>query len=311
MTDTALAKADPTTDLEPVALAKALIARWVVEGDADALHELRHRASAFELFNQRSGAKDLANEAGEIKVRAERGLAQIDIKAAPHGGNKASSTGAELAPLADFGHTTRAELRRLGGLSTKEFERRLKAAKADELAGVSTTRVLLDEAPGGTKASVHVEWYTPAQYLDAARQVLGGIDLDPASSRMANETVKAAQFYDVGDDGLLQNWHGRVWLNPPYGKGSGLFTSKLVDEYTEQRVTAAVLLLNAYGFDSTWFQPLWDHPICFTNHRIQFYSPQRETGGPANANIFVYLGPDRAAFLETFAQFGAVVERVA
>lgn len=164
---------------------------------------------------------------------------------------------------------------------------------------------------GGTKTSEHVQWYTPADYIEAARDVLGGIDLDPASSALANETVKAVEYFDELDDGLTQTWRGRVWLNPPYGKGSGLFTTKLVDEHSAGNVTAAILLLNAYGFDSGWFQPLWDHPICFTDHRIVFTSPDRTTGGPANANIFIYLGPDEAQFVERFSGFGAVVRRVA
>lgn len=164
---------------------------------------------------------------------------------------------------------------------------------------------------GGLKESVHVEWYTPIEYINAAREVLGGIDLDPASSELANETVQAPLFYTEEQNGLIREWHGRVWLNPPYGKGSGLFTTKLVEEYDAGRTTAAILLLNAYGFDSEWFQPLWNHPICFTNHRIKFYSPDRETGGPANANIFVYLGPHKAQFTSVFRAFGAVVERVA
>lgn len=166
-------------------------------------------------------------------------------------------------------------------------------------------------AMGGLKESVHVEWYTPAPYIEAAREVLGGIDLDPATSPMANETVRASNIYTEAENGLIREWHGRVWLNPPYGQGSGLFATKLVEEHAAGRTTAAILLLNAYGFDSNWFQPLWDHPICFTDHRIQFYSPDRETGGPANANIFVYLGPDRDIFAQTFSQFGAIIARIA
>jgi phage N-6-adenine-methyltransferase len=163
----------------------------------------------------------------------------------------------------------------------------------------------------GVKSSVTVEWYTPARYVEAARDVLGGIDLDPASSEMANRTVQAPAYYDEDDDGLTRDWHGRVWLNPPYGKGTGLFASKLVEEYKQRRVTAAVLLINAYGFDSSWFQPLWDHLLCFTDHRIVFTSPQRGTGGPANANLFVYLGPAEQRFADVFSGFGAIVRRVA
>lgn len=161
---------------------------------------------------------------------------------------------------------------------------------------------------GGLKQSVTVEWYTPARYIEAARTVLGGIDLDPASSELANETVQATEVFTEEMDGLGAEWHGRVWLNPPYGKGSGLFTTKLVGEYAGGRVEAAILLLNAYGFDSSWFQPLWRHPICFTDHRIEFWSPQRGSGGPANANIFVYLGPHERQFADVFFTFGTVVK---
>lgn len=176
-------------------------------------------------------------------------------------------------------------------------------------AGLSLREYLAKVELGGLKESVHVEWYTPERYIEAARQVMGSIDLDPASSEMANGTVKADTYFTQDDDpdGLSQDWFGNVWLNPPYGKGSGLFTAKLVEEYANKRVAAGVLLLNAYGFDAEWFQPLWVHPICFTDHRIEFYSPQRESGGPANGNIFVYLGRAEKRFAEVFGAFGSVV----
>lgn len=89
--------------------------------------------------------------------------------------------------------------------------------------------------------SESVEWYTPARYVEAARNLLGGIDLDPASCRAANKIVKASMFFTpeiipLGDDspgitadGLTEPWHvegaidegalpARVFLNPPYGR---------------------------------------------------------------------------------------------
>jgi hypothetical protein len=159
----------------------------------------------------------------------------------------------------------------------------------------------------GVLASTGTEWYTPARYIDAAREVLGGIDLDPASCVQANETVRAGTYYDADADGLTQDWHGRVWLNPPYGKTTALFVAKLLAEHAAGHVDAAVLLLNGYGFDASWFQPLWTHALCFTDHRIVFASPDRDSGGPTFGNVFVYLGPDRQRFRRVFRAFGSVV----
>lgn len=69
-------------------------------------------------------------------------------------------------------------------------------------------------APTEKPQSSH-EWYTPQRYIEAAREVLGGIDLDPASSALANETVKAARYFTIDDDGLSKTWRnggGGYWM---------------------------------------------------------------------------------------------------
>jgi hypothetical protein len=159
------------------------------------------------------------------------------------------------------------------------------------------------------KASDSNEWYTPARYLEAARAVLGSIDLDPASSKTANLTVRATTFFSIDDDGLSQDWNGRVWLNPPYGGLSAPFTAKLIDQFVAGKTTAAVLLVNSNSTDAGWFQPLWDFLLCFTNHRINFISPGGSDSGSTHGSVFVYLGPDRDAFITQFSPLGAVVER--
>ncbi len=68
------------------------------------------------------------------------------------------------------------------------------------------------------------EFATPLWLVNAGRYVLGGIDLDPASSHFVNQDVKASKIYTVAENGLLQpRWEGRTFLNPPGGlvDGSG------------------------------------------------------------------------------------------
>ena len=50
------------------------------------------------------------------------------------------------------------------------------------------------------------EWYSPAEIVTAARDVLGGIDLDPASCDVANAVVQASRIFTVADNGLEQPW---------------------------------------------------------------------------------------------------------
>jgi hypothetical protein len=114
-----------------------------------------------------------------------------------------------------------------------------------------TTRELLTQ-------SNQNDWRTPRKFLDAARAVMGAIDLDPASSAEANETVRATRFYTEADDGLRQPWRGCVWLNPPYGGEARLFVERLLREYQVGNVTADCALLNSHPTETKWFQELFE-----------------------------------------------------
>lgn len=85
------------------------------------------------------------------------------------------------------------------------------------------------------------EWYTPPQFLELARAALGGIDLDPASSDRAQKMVLAEQYFTKENDGLAQEWYGRVWLNPPYAQPDiARFVEKMMAEVSAGRATAAI-----------------------------------------------------------------------
>jgi ParB family chromosome partitioning protein len=152
------------------------------------------------------------------------------------------------------------------------------------------------------------EWYTPAEYVESAREALGTIDLDPASNEAAQEVVKAARYHTAATDGLKQPWSGRVWLNPPYAQPLiSDFVNKLIAEYEAGKVRAAVLLTNS-STDTAWFHAAAraSDAICFTKGRIRFWKPSGDLGQPLQGQAFFYFGRDRAQFNSAFAQHGFV-----
>lgn len=154
------------------------------------------------------------------------------------------------------------------------------------------------------------DWHTPARYVKAAQAVLRKIDLDPASSPAANANIGAAKIFTEKDDGLHQSWHGRIWLNPPYGRKAGDFALRLCEEYVHGNIESAILLVNAHCTDTAWFQPLWQHTLCFTDHRIDFDSGGRSKNtSSTHGSVFVYLGAEPERFAVEFAAFGAVVRK--
>ena len=152
------------------------------------------------------------------------------------------------------------------------------------------------------------EWYTPEVYIQAAKEVMGSIDLDPCSSAIANETVGATKFFDLEDDGLEQGWEGNVWMNPPYERSLvDSFTGKLLDELHAGNIDQAIVLTNN-ATDTQWMQGLMlgAQAICFHEGRIRFNMPTGEAGAPLQGQAFCYFGADAEKFMEVFANFGAV-----
>lgn len=152
------------------------------------------------------------------------------------------------------------------------------------------------------------EWYTPPDYVEAARRVLGRIDLDPASSEKAQKTIKARRYYSADDDGLSQEWRGSVWLNPPYAQPLiHQFAEKAVAEVNAGRVTEAIVLTHNYT-DTAWFHLLESacSAICFTRGRIRFVSSSGELASPTQGQAFFYFGNRRDEFADVFKAYGFI-----
>lgn len=181
------------------------------------------------------------------------------------------------------------------------------------------------------------DWYTPSPYVEAAREVMGGIDLDPLSDAIANQTVKATRFFGEADNGLLHKWSGRVFVNPPPG---GLVVEawrKLLDEPYEQAIWIGYSLeqLQTLQVGRALAPTPFDYPMCIPMRRIAFVEndakralrlarideenalrveegqkPKRrneKSVSPSHANYICYLGAVNVdTFVRVFSQFGQV-----
>lgn len=148
------------------------------------------------------------------------------------------------------------------------------------------------------------EWYTPADYIEAAREVMGSIDIDPASNDIAQETVKAAVYYTAETNGLDKEWRGNVWMNPPYASDLiGKFIDKLVGELPN--IEQAIVLVNN-ATETEWFGKLISRAsaVCFPRSRVKFYMPDGKTGAPLQGQAVIYFGEHKERFAEVFSGKG-------
>lgn len=169
---------------------------------------------------------------------------------------------------------------------------------------VSVSRLV--KAAQSDRLSVHYssespEWYTPPEIVERVIRCLGAIDLDPCSNSGA-PNIPAALHFTESDDGLLQEWQGRIYMNPPYGRPIVGWVEKLCGEYRAGRVSAAVALVPART-DTTWFQMLRDAAMCFINGRLKFSGHDNAAPFPSAA---AYLGDDIAAFADAFDGAGDI-----
>lgn len=198
-----------------------------------------------------------------------------------------------------------------------------------------------NEAFAGLHSAGSPDWYSPMYLIEAARWVMGGIDLDPASDARANQRVQATRFYGLVEDGLSPSntWAGRLFINPP-GRQTNEFWERLVGEDVEAIwLGFSLQQLQTLQSSKARWHPL-DFPMCIPSERVAFAENARRRAervekllaageapgagehaqatarsiragkvpksSPSHANYITYIGQNSARFVAGFSQFGVV-----
>jgi len=135
------------------------------------------------------------------------------------------------------------------------------------------------------------EWLTPPEIIED----LGPFDLDPCAS--VNQPWPTAHLqYTVDDNGLAKPWHGRVWLNPPYGPETSIWLARL------SKHGNGIALIFARTETEMFHNHVWKtaHAVLFLKGRLHFHHPDGSRS-PANAgapSVLVAYGPKNVHALQ-------------
>lgn len=135
-----------------------------------------------------------------------------------------------------------------------------------------------------------VEWLTPPELV----KKLGNFDLDPCTPINPPFTHAKVNF-SIIDDGLKKDWFGRVYMNPPYGKGMELWIEKLKNHGN------GIALIFARTETKCFFAHIWNDAdaVLFVKGRIKFYNLEgKQVGTPGAPSIFIAYGEENARALE-------------
>jgi phage N-6-adenine-methyltransferase len=117
-------------------------------------------------------------------------------------------------------------------------------------------------------------WETPQWFFDRLNKVFNfGIDVCALS-----ENAKCDTYYTPDDNGLLKDWRGVCWLNPPYGRQISAWVEKAYKSAKENGATVVCLL--PARVDTRWW-----HDYC-AKGEVFFVKGRLKFGGCDNSAPF-------------------------
>lgn len=124
-------------------------------------------------------------------------------------------------------------------------------------------------------------WATPMDFFQEWSDFIGGFDLDVCANQ---ENAKCQKFFSKEDDGLSQEWNGKCWMNPPYGKEIGRWMKKA---YESSQQGATVVCLVPSRTDTKWWHDYaMKGKITFIKGRLKFGNSKNSAPFPSAVVVF-------------------------
>lgn len=149
------------------------------------------------------------------------------------------------------------------------------------------------------------DYFTPANIIEPVRHLFGGvIDLDPCSESAANRMVKATKYITAAQDGLHQQWGGRIWLNPSLDTWPQ-FAAKAAAQIGDGNVREMCAWPSLPSLSADYMLPLnrIASALCLINKRPQCWGVTHATN-PAAGRAMLYFGPRLSEFCRHLAPLG-------
>lgn len=147
-------------------------------------------------------------------------------------------------------------------------------------------------------------WLTPPHIIEA----LGPFDLDPCAAPDPRPWPTAVEHWT--ELGLMREWFGRVWCNPPYGPFAGDWLKQCADHGN------AIALVFARTETASFFRNVWERAdgILFLRGRLTFLRPDGSkprgdgSGNSGAPSVLVAYGANNVDRLRECGIDGKLIE---
>lgn len=134
-------------------------------------------------------------------------------------------------------------------------------------------------------SSTSDEWATPQELFDELNAEFH-FDLDVCAQP---HNAKCHEFFSREQNGLIQQWHGTCWMNPPYGREIGSWVAKA---YASSLSGTTVVCLVPARTDTRWWHEYASKAdeIRLLRGRLKFGAAS--TGAPFPSALLVFRRTD-------------------